>query len=211
MRCEEVGVDDGDEDARRRAMACHLIGDDLTSLAASLRQVGGRFRSNGPEQRHLDAALAVTDRAMRTLHRIGAGEAPTREPTRLAELAEQLVQSHDPERRRLRVELTAAVVYIDSVRLERVLDRLVTIAIAHAAPGTIISLSGGPGRDSLRFSVRFDGREAATSYEQARDDPHATGPWPTLLWLVDDLQGHLTVGEDGTDIGVEMPRADRDR
>ena len=209
MRLEEVGVDDGDQDARQRAIACQLVGDDLTSLTATLRQVRSRVPANGPEQRHLDAALTVADRAMRTLHQLGTGEAPRREPTRLAELADQLVRSHDPERRRLQVKVTSAVVHIDRVRLERVLDRLVTIATAHAAPGTIIVLRGGPGRDSLRFSVTFDGREVATSYEQARDDPRATGDWPALLWLVDDLQGELTVGDDGTEISVALPRADR--
>jgi len=146
---------------------------------------------------------------MRTLHQIGTGEATRREPTRLAELADQLVHSHDPERRRLQAKVTSAVVHIDRVRLERVLDRLVTIATAHAAPGTIIFLRGGPDRDSLRFSVSFDGREVATSYEQARADPQATGHWPALLWLVDDLQGELTVGDVGTEISVALPRADR--
>lgn len=209
MRVEEVGVDDGDQDARQRAIACQLVGDDLTSLGASLRQVRNRVPANGPEQRHLDAALAVADRALRTLHQIGTGGAPRREPTRLAELADQLRQIHDPERRRLQVKVTSAVVHIDRVRLERALDRLVTIATAQAAPGTIIAVRGGPDQDSLRFSVGFDGREVSSSYEQARDDPRATGPWPALLWLIDELQGQLTVNDDGTEISVSFPRADR--
>jgi signal transduction histidine kinase len=204
-------VDDGDEDARRRAMACHLVGDDLASLAASLRQIRGRLSARGPEHRQLDAALAVADRATRTLQRIGAGEPPRREPTRLLEMTEQIVQSHDPDRRRLVVEITPVVANVDGVRLERVLDRLVAIATAHAAPGTTIRLSGGPDGDSLRFSVHFDGREAATSYTQACNDPHATGDWPALVQLIDDLQGELTVGDTGTDIIVAVPRTDPGR
>lgn len=204
-------MDDGNQDVRRRAMACHLVGDDLASLAASLRQMRGRFQTTGPEQRQLDAAIAVADRAMRTLQRIGVGEAPRREPTRLAELVEQILQCNDPERRRLQAEVSSAVVNVDGVRLERVLDRLVTIAITHAAPGTIIRLGGGPDGDSLRFSVRFDGREVATTYAQSSSDPHATGDWPALLQLVEDLDGELTVGDAGTTIVVAVPRADRNR
>lgn len=187
-------------------MARHLLDDDLASLTASLRQIRAKSPTSGPTQHYLDAAVAVVDRAKRTLQQIGSGAPPRREPTRLAELAEGIVQSHDPERRRLQVDITAAVVNVDATWLERILDRLVKIAVSHAAPGTIIHVRGGPDGANLRFSVCFDGRGIATSHVQGDTGSRGTGDWSTLLQLVGDMHGELAVGDTGMDLVVEIPR-----
>lgn len=96
-RREEGDLVGHSDDHEQRALAHHLLGDDLTRLSDSLRQLGSLFPASGSGRRQIEAALAVTERAARTLERIGGGHRPAREPTRLAVLSEQVVRSHDPE------------------------------------------------------------------------------------------------------------------
>jgi len=201
-------VADDDGDRQQRAVAQHLLGDDLARLADALRQLGSRFPANGPERRQLDAATAVAQRATRTLERIGGDHPPTREPTRLATLGEQVVRSHDPEQRRVTCEIASIVVNLDAVRVERILDRLVILALSNAVPGTAIVLAGVPVTDGVQLTVTYDGRDAQPEFQAALNDRSATTDWTVLLDLVDALHGTIQVEPGDTAITVRLPRTD---
>ena len=206
---EEVEVADDGDDRRRSAVAQHLLGDDLARLADSLRQLGSRFPGSGRERRQVEAATAVAERAGRTLDRIGGDHGPTREPTRLAVLAEQVVGSHDPEQRRVSCEVASIVVNLDPVRVERILDRLVVLALSYAVPGTAVTLAGASVTDGVQLTVTYDGRDAQAGLRAARDEGSVTTDWTVLLHLVDDLQGTIDVEPGGTSVTVRLPRSDR--
>lgn len=208
-RREEVELAGNSDDHQQRALAQHLLGDDLARLADSLRQLGSLFPASGSERRQIEAALAVAERAARTLERIGGGHRPTREPTRLAVLGEQVVRSHDPELRRVSCDLASVVVNLDPVRVERILDRLVVLALAHAAPGTAVTLAGIPIPDGVQLTVTYDGRDAQTGLRTELDRSSVTTDWTVLLRLVDDLQGTVEAEPGGTAVTVRLPRSDR--
>lgn len=206
---EELELADDSDDHQGRAIAQHLLNDDLARLADSLRQLGSRFPSSGPERRQVEAATAVAERAARTLDRLGGGHGPSREPTRLAVLGEQVVRSHDPELRRISCEVASLVVNLDPVRVERILDRLVVLALSHAVPGTAVTLTGVPITDGVQLTVAYDGRDAEAGLRTAREDRNETTDWTTLVQLVDDLRGNIEVEPGGTGVTVTLPRSDR--
>lgn len=200
---------DDSADRQQRALAQHLLGDDLARLADSLRQLSSLFPASGPARRQVEAATAVAERAARTLDRIGGGHRPTREPTRLATLAEQVVRSHDPEQRRVSCEIASIVVNLDPIRVERILDRLVVLALSHAVPGTAVALAGVPITDGVQLAITYDGRDAQPGLRTALNDRNATTDWTVLLHLVDDLQGTIEVEPGGATVTVRLPRSDR--
>lgn len=207
---EEFELAHDRDDRRRRAAARHLVNDDLVRLADSLRQLGSVFPASGPERRQVEAATSITERAARTLDRLGGEHRPTREPTRLAVLGEQVVRTHDPEQRRVSSDIASVVVNLDPVRVERILDRLVVLALSHAVPGTAVTLAGVPDSDGVQLTITYDGRDASAGLRAAREDPGTTTDWTVLLHLVDDLQGTLEVEPGGTTVTVQLPRSDRD-
>ena len=206
---EEVELADDSDDRKQRAVAQHLLGDDLARLADALRQVGSLLPASGPGRRQVEAATAVAERAARTLERIGGDHRPTREPTRLAVLAEQVVRSHDPEQRRVSCAVASIVVNLDPVRIERILDRLVVLALSHAAPGTAVALAGASITEGVQLTVTYDGWDAQAGLRAALDEGSATTDWTVLLHLVDDLQGTIDVEPGGTSVTVRLPRSDR--
>ena len=103
------------------------------------------------------------------------------------------------------------MVNLDPVRVERILDRLVVLALSHAVPGTPVTLTGVPISVGVQLAVTYDGRDASAGLRAARDEANGTATdWTVLLHLVDDLQGTLEVEPSGTTITVELPRSDRD-
>lgn len=98
---------------------------------------------------------------------------------------------------------------LDPVRVERILDRLVVFALAHAAPGTAVTLTGTPVSEGVQLMVTYDGRDAQTEVRAALDDSGATTDWAVLLRLVDDLHGTIEVKPGGTCVTVSLPRSDR--
>jgi len=175
-------------------------------LAAALRQLGSQFSANGPERRQAEAAAAIAERSTRTLDRLGAGHRPAREPTRLAVLGEEVVRSHDPEQRRVRRQVASVVINLDAVRVERIMDRLVVLALGNAVPGTGVTLTGAPITDGVQLNVSYEGRDARDGLRTTLGGKQETTDWTVLTQLVEDLHGTIEVASDGTSVTVRLPR-----
>lgn len=164
-----------DKDQQRRQMVAQVSHDLRTPLASiqgyleALKMKQAELDS-AERARFLDIALAETlrlGRLVEELFELAALEArekqPALEPFLLSELVHDVVQKHQPEadRASVRLRITHAdsvMVLADIAMTERVLDNLISNAVAHSGADSEVSLAVERKQDEAVLSVSDAGK-----------------------------------------------------
>ncbi|AOY89223.1 two-component sensor histidine kinase [Marinobacter salinus] len=159
-----------DKDHQRRQLVAQVSHDLRTPLASiqgylEALKIKQESLSLTERRRFLDVALAETHRLGRLLDELfelAALEArekqPSPEPFMIAELVHDVVQKHQPEAERASVGLRIAVaapvmVRADIAMTERILDNLISNAIAHSSEDSDVTLGIHDTGSSARVTV----------------------------------------------------------
>lgn len=227
-----------DKDHQRRQMVAQVSHDLRTPLASiqgyleALKMKQADLDS-AERARFLDVALAETwrlGRLVEELFELAALEArekqPSPEPFMMAELLHDVVQKHQPEAERasVRLRITDAdgvMVMADIAMTERVLDNLISNAIAHAPADSEVALAVRQDGDAVLLTVSdagagIDPQDSAHLFEPFYQGGGATNAGHAGLGLaiarrmVDLQQGRIEVRNldpTGAQFRVRLPLA----
>jgi signal transduction histidine kinase len=190
------------------ALVAHEVGHDLdevrtavTDLRAMVTRVAVDPRIGQAFDR-LGRRVDRLDGTVRRMVRDAAGvQALTLAPVRLARLVDTVMEAHDPLGHRVEAEVSSAVVTLDAVKVERILDNLLLNALQHTPAGTRVWLQAwAPSGSEVVLGVEDDGpglrpdrRDALT--RPARDSDPLTGL--TLVSRLAALHGGSLTLEPG--------------
>lgn len=203
------------------AVAAHELGHDLgevRSAADRLRDAVLRTVADPQVVRlfdQLDQRLARLDAtADQLLRRSPALDRLQLVPVRLAPLVDRVIDGHDPLGHDVERDVTSAMVTLDAVKVERILDNLLLNALRHTPAETRVWVRAWtPSGTEVRLAVEDDGPglPANERDELLRPRPDARGPAGLALvaHLADVHGGEVSIGTGryGTGLRVEVSLA----
>lgn len=141
------------------AVAAHELGHDLRRARELL---GGLLADLAPASRHEPDARSLAELLARMQVSVdallvGDADRAERRPTQLGELVHRVARAHDPDGSRIRVEVPSLVMNVDPVKLERIVDNLLSNALAHASEGTPVTVTAAFSAGRVTLTVTDDG------------------------------------------------------
>ena len=195
-------------------LAVHELRHDLGRARMLAAEVQAALPDAAAAERATRSLETLLERMQASLETLLAGEADTaqRRPTQLAALVERVVQVHDPDLRRVLLQVPSAVVNLDPIKLERIIDNLLTNALEHAPTGSTVRLLVDALPRAVHVTVENPGAAIPDAVRERVTDPdHDDDLLPSGLDVVARFArahgGRVQIHGPGVSVRVELPLA----
>lgn len=199
------------------AVAAHELRHDLgrsRELLAGLREDLPAGSPHEPDARALADLLARMQVSVDALL-VGDADVAQRRPTRLGELVHQVVRAHDPDGSRVEVDVPALVMNVDAVKLERIVDNLLSNALVHAPAGTPVTVTASFTAGRVTLMVTDDGpgipEDVVGRLEQGGSSPRVPGGLDVVARFARAHGGQVWVHGPGARVVVELPTSNSEQ
>lgn len=193
------------------AVAAHELHHDLGRANELLEALRVDLPEGSTHQRDADSLADLLERMQVSVDALLVGDADRaeRSPTRLGELVHRVARAHDPDERRVDVQVPSLVMNVDAVKLERIVDNLLSNALAHAPGGSVVSVEAAFTAGRVTLTVADDGPGIPPEIVERLEGTSPASQLPSGLDVVARFArahgGRVRVTGPGARVHVELP------
>lgn len=192
------------------AVAAHELHHDLSRAHELLEALRVDLPEGSTHQRDADSLGDLLERMQISVDALLVGDADRaeRSPTRLGELVQRVARAHDPDERRIAVHVPSLVMNVDAVKLERIVDNLISNALAHTPEGAVVRVAAAFTAGRVTVTVVDDGPGIPPEVIRRLESPSPTSQVPSGLDVVARFArahgGRVRVTGPGARVDVEL-------